>query len=345
MSNKLVDMELDEISLVRKGANQHSVITIAKSLQGEEEEMEDELFFEDGTPVNVDDLAEGDIVFDAEGGAYEITADDEGDDYDDEEDGDEEIGKAFPGTKGLVDASKRGWKAGTRNRGFQQGVRSGDYTQGAANQAKSGYTRGGGLSGAVRNASMNVSQNRGRYAVGAGGVAGGGAAGGVAAYGYDKHRSNVGKSLREEFSKALTDGDRDEVISKAFSEIEALQAQAYEAQEIAKSEQELRVFNEYVSIAKSYDLPFSDEEVAKTMMEAEMTLSEESVAIIAKSFELASSMIADELGFEGIGTDRVAEINNDLEVIGKSGNINDFVGYLEQNPDAYDAYLAEQNAR
>ena len=345
MSNKLVDMELDEISLVRKGANQHSVITIAKSLQGEEEEMEDELFFEDGTPVNVDDLAEGDIVFDAEGGAYEITADDEGDDYDDEEDGDEEIGKAFPGTKGLVDASKRGWKAGARNRGFQQGVRSGDYTQGAANQAKSGYTRGGGLSGAVRNASMNVSQNRGRYAVGAGGVAGGGAAGGVAAYGYDKHRSNVGKSLREEFSKALTDGDRDEVISKAFSEIEALQAQAYEAQEIAKSEQELRVFNEYVSIAKSYDLPFSDEEVAKTMMEAEMTLSEESVAIIAKSFELASSMIADELGFEGIGTDRVAEINNDLEVIGKSGNINDFVGYLEQNPDAYDAYLAEQNAR
>ena len=341
MSNKLVDMELDEISLVRKGANQHSVITIAKSLQGEEEEMEDELFFEDGTPVNVDDLAEGDIVFDAEGGAYEITADDEGDDYDDEEDGDEEIGKAFPGTKGLVDAAKRGWKAGTRNRGFQQGVRSGDYTQGAANQAKSGYTRGGGLSGAVRNASMNVSQNRGRYAFGA---AGGGAAGG-AAYGYDKNRSNVGKSLREEFSKALTDGDRDEVISKAFSEMEALQAQAYEAQEIAKSEQELRVFNEYVSIAKSYDLPFSDEEVAKTMMEAEMTLSEESVAIIAKSFELASSMIADELGFEGIGTDRVAEINSDLEVIGKSGDINDFVGYLEQNPDAYDAYLADQNAR
>ena len=105
MSSKLVDMELDEISLVRKGANQHSVITIAKSLQGEEEEMEDELFFEDGTPVNVDDLAEGDIVFDSEGGAYEITADDEGDDYDEDEDGDEEIGKAFPSTKGLVDTA------------------------------------------------------------------------------------------------------------------------------------------------------------------------------------------------------------------------------------------------
>lgn len=328
MSNKLVDMELDEISLVRKGANQHSVITIAKSLQGEEEEMEDELFFEDGTPVNVDDLAEGDIVFDSEGGAYEITADDEGDDYDEDE-GEGEVEKSAAGTVihslGSRPVFGRNFSTGAKNayQGFKEGA--GKYGRKAATKAKN-----------------RVKNNPVGYGIGAG-VGAAGVGGGV--YAANRNKNGVSKSLREEFSKALTDGDRDEVISKAFSEIEALQAQAYEAQEIAKSEQELRVFNEYVSIAKSYDLPFSDEEVAKTMMEAEMTLSEEAVAIIAKSFELASSMISDELGFEGIGTDRVAEINNDLEVIGKSGNINDFVGYLEQNPDAYDAYLSEQNAR
>ena len=327
MSNKLVDMELDEISLVRKGANQHSVITIAKSLQGEEEEMEDELFFEDGTPVNVDDLAEGDIVFDAEGGAYEITADDEGDDYDEDED------------EGEVEKS-----AGTMIHSLGSRPMFGRSFSTSAKNAYQGFKEGAGKAGrkAATKAKNRIKNNPVGYGVGAG-VGAAGIGGG--AYALNRNKNGVSKSLREEFSKALTDGDRDEVISKAFSEIEALQAQAYEAQEIAKSEQELRVFNEYVSIAKSYDLPFSDEEVAKTMMEAEMTLSEESVAIIAKSFELASSMIADELGFEGIGTDRVAEINSDLEVIGKSGDINDFVGYLEQNPDAYDAYLAEQNAR
>lgn len=338
MSNKLVDMELDEISLVKKGANQYSTVSIAKSLSSEEEEMGN-LFDENGDLVDVESLDYGDVVFDEEGNAFEVSEEDTGDDAEEEVE-DDEVEKAFytgavKGAKNAFNSAKRGWQSGTQNRNVRRnpGARprlgEGETLQDATDY---GFKRLG--SGA-----QHLSENRLKYGAGAAGAGVAGAAGG---YGYNR-RKDVGKSLREEFSKALTDDDRESVISKAMDAISQLEEQNEIALEIAKSEQEQRIFNDYVSIAKTYDLPFEDDVVASAMMEAEANLSEEACAVIAKSFELASNLITQEIGYDELGSDAMYVVDDALDEIGKSGDPEAITQLLENNPELYEAYLAEKN--
>lgn len=72
------DLVIDEISLVDKGANQHAVVTIAKRAEGEEENNM-EIYDELGNPLDPDALQDGDVVFDADGGAYRFDLDAEDD--------------------------------------------------------------------------------------------------------------------------------------------------------------------------------------------------------------------------------------------------------------------------
>ena len=69
----LTNMEIDEISLVDKGANQHAMITIAKRAPEEDDMPEIDLYAEDGSSINEEQLQHGDIVYDGEGNAYEYT--------------------------------------------------------------------------------------------------------------------------------------------------------------------------------------------------------------------------------------------------------------------------------
>jgi hypothetical protein len=73
----LSNMEIDEISLVDKGANQHAMITIAKRAPEEDAMPEEqfELYNENGELLAQDKLSDGDIVFDDAGNAYEYTLD------------------------------------------------------------------------------------------------------------------------------------------------------------------------------------------------------------------------------------------------------------------------------
>ena len=65
-------MEIDEISLVDKGANQHAMITIAK--RAPEEDTMPEFYHEDGNLLAEDEQLEvGQVVYDADGNAYEYT--------------------------------------------------------------------------------------------------------------------------------------------------------------------------------------------------------------------------------------------------------------------------------
>lgn len=73
----LTNMEIDEISLVDKGANQHAMITIAKRAPEEDDMPEIDLYAEDGSSINEDDLQHGDIVYDAEGNPYQYTEDED----------------------------------------------------------------------------------------------------------------------------------------------------------------------------------------------------------------------------------------------------------------------------
>jgi hypothetical protein len=73
-AKELRDLVIDEISLVDKGANQHATVTIAKR-HGEEENTMEEYFDQDGNMVDITSLAEGDVVFDSDGDAYQFSAD------------------------------------------------------------------------------------------------------------------------------------------------------------------------------------------------------------------------------------------------------------------------------
>lgn len=77
------DLRIDEISLVDKGANQHAVVTIAKSASGEKEKAV-EIYDEEGNLLDGESLNDGDVVYGEDGQAYlfSLDADTEGNDED-----------------------------------------------------------------------------------------------------------------------------------------------------------------------------------------------------------------------------------------------------------------------
>lgn len=73
-ARQINDLRIDEISLVDKGANQHAVVTIAKSASGEKE-SEVEIYDEDGNLLDAESLNDGDVVYGEDGQAYLFTLD------------------------------------------------------------------------------------------------------------------------------------------------------------------------------------------------------------------------------------------------------------------------------
>lgn len=119
--NRLRDMEIDEVSIVDKGAAPDALIAIAK--RATQEVKMPEYTYEDGTPVIEDQLTEGDIVFDEAGNAFQYVIEAEADETVEIEDPElepvgksafpsfsdevrEEIAKAFSGTGADTEASK-----------------------------------------------------------------------------------------------------------------------------------------------------------------------------------------------------------------------------------------------
>ncbi len=71
--NRLTDMDYDEVSTVDKGANSHSEIVIAKRAPEEELMPEFDIYNESGDLLSMDALEVGQVVYDADGNAYEFT--------------------------------------------------------------------------------------------------------------------------------------------------------------------------------------------------------------------------------------------------------------------------------
>lgn len=257
------DLVIDEISLVDKGANQHAVVTIAKSADGETEENMD-IYDEQGNPLDVDALEDGDVVYDAEGAAYEFTL--------------EEVDEQEPE---LVGKSANPFKRDEKK-----------VTEPVA--------------------------------------------------------KNFVSNLREELSKALTDRDRDEVITKAFGTIETLAEQVSKAEEIAKAERQVRLQREYTEVAKSYGLPFEDEVLGGVLMRCAENLSREDCEVIAKALEVAGEAVYLEKGNIGGGdnSDVLAQVNGFVsEQVSKSNGFSAEELTSEvfmQHPELYDEYLTEK---
>ena len=258
--NKLTNMEIDEISLVDKGANQHAMIAIAK--RAPEEETMPELYTEDGNLLDENTLQDGQIVYDGEGNAYEFTLEAE----EEEEREPETVGKSA-----FFDQTK------------QETTEPGDFT----------------------------------------------------------------KQVLEELSKAYTDNDRDAVIAKALGRVEEIEKRYQQAEEIAKSERDLRLTREYISKAAEYNVPVDPNELGPVLYRMAESMSYDDCAVIAKCLDGAGAMIFEEHGYIGGGDnqDIMSQVEAQAVEIGKSAAPENVVKVFDQSPESYDEYLASQRGR
>lgn len=267
---ELRDLEIDEISLVDKGANQHARTVIAK--RHDEEDMMEKYFDAEGNPVDVASLELGDVVYDADGEAFELAPEDEAAEE-----------------KELATVGKR---ADDDENPFRTQV------------AKSQET------GSVAN-------------------------------------------LREELSKALTDKERDEVISKAFDQIGEYERVAKSAAATAEAERQLRLDREYTEVAKNFNVGIAPEVLGPVLKRAAEALSNEDCTIIAKALAAGSEAVGElfeEIGKRGGGanSDIFAAVEDHIDgLVSKGdGSREELISKtFEDNPAAYDEYLAEQTAR
>lgn len=345
MVKRLSNLEIDEVSLVDRPANQHGLVAIAKA-HSQEDSMPD-LFDADGTEVFEDELRPGDYVYDGEGQEFQVTADagPEGSDaYDGSEYEAEEanelagVGKSVAGLRATArDAGGRG-AAFARRKATSYGVAAGAQTRAGAAAARG------------TEAGQHLSRNRGRYALGAAGAGGAGA-------GYAGGR-RVGKSLGdqvlEELSKAYTDDDRDQVIAKALGRFEDI-AKANEAlQEQVSELLEAQEFGLFEQVAKGYELPGEEADIAGLLQRASAALPEEDVQALDRFFS-AHGAIAKALyeeqgvigGQESSILDQVYGMAGDVIAKSETGVTQEqaVTAMFDANPDAYDAYEAETRVR
>ena len=269
---ELSNIEIDEVSLVDRPANQHARVAIAKRATEEEQTVPEEIFDEDGQSVDEDSLEHGNVVYDGEGNAYMFVVEDE----------QEEITKV-PAKAELAGVSKSKTEL----------------------------------------------------------------------FGKKETTPSLGDKVREDLSKALTDLDRDEVISKAMDEISKANERASAAEEIAKSERELRLTKEYVAKAATYALPIQADELGPVLMRLSESMSFDDCAVIAKALDSASEAInymSTELGYEGGGDNNevISQVDAFLESAVSKGDVTKAAamdGFFAENPRAYDEYLATRDSR
>lgn len=156
------------------------------------------------------------------------------------------------------------------------------------------------------------------------------------------------KSVLDELSKAFSDDDRDQVIAKALGRVEELERQSQEIAKAAQAERDLRLTREYVSKAAEYNLPVDPNELGPVLYRMAETMSYDDCSVIAKCLETAGTALFEETGYRGGGDnvdimDQVSAFAQERsETIGKSAGATEIAGVFDDNPGAYDEYLASK---
>lgn len=397
---KLSGLEIDEVSLVDRPANQHGLVAIAK--RAPEDSMG--IFDAEGFEVDESDLEHGDTVYDESGQEFVYVEDgaglaegDEGASFDDTEEGvyygdeytnasDEDlvgVGKAFLPARlraggRLARSRTRDAARGTRALGAGAASAAGDSARGAFRSASSnarggfqGVTRGlqgqgvgslRGPGGAFRSATgfetgantagRHVRSNRVAYGVGAGGA---GVAGGGAAYGNSRRKVNksLGEQVLVELSKAMNDGEREEIIAKALDLVDDQQGQIDQLHSVVSKLVDARESEDYTTIAQQYELPVDPGELGGVLKRASRHLSDRDLAVLDRILSVSGEAVAksyDEVGFGGLGgpseiMDQVAAIAGEAVSKTEAGALTPeqaVVAVFDANPQAYDEYLQER---
>jgi len=327
---RLFDIEIDEVSVVDRPANQHGLIAFAKNDSFDELEtgVPEELFDETGEEIPVEVLEHGDIVFDAEGNEFVYVEDDEDDDDD--------VEKAM--ASGIKESFKLGQKFGN------VGMKAPGTAKNLGNMAdRTAFQTGNGITRGQKWAKKNPLKAAGIGTAGAIGVGGTGYA--LSKAEMSDHMS-LGDSVLEELSKAVTERDREYIIAKAMDEVEIAKAQAAEAFEYAAALEDARVEEAFISKAAEYNLPVAPEVFGPILKSIAEALTEDELELLDELFSAIGDSLYDEIGYVGESSNTsVLDTVNGLasEFVGKSD-----VSYeqavsamFEANPSAYDAYLTE----
>lgn len=361
--NRLLGLEIDEVSLVDRPANQHGLVTITKRDEGA---MATGLYDDQGVEFELDELEPGMSVLDADGQELVIVDDELAAELEDEgysiEDLDGElVGKAAGAaiTGGAHTAYQAGRSAATRLLGHVDGV-----TRRSTGSSVSEIARAGGRSAADRGRRA-VSEAgpaarrqafrgtmRSRAAVGRRPLTAVGVAGGVG-YGSGRVRKSAGQQVLEELSKAYTDRDRDQVIAKALDALEESDSRAVNAERIAKALEDRAELGEYVELAKSYQLPVDEQDFGSILhrISKNAGLDDEELDFLDRVFHAAGEAVFLEKGAGGTGGESgVMDLveAQAYELVGKAGgNVSAeqaSVALFESNPDAYLEYLSEMRS-
>lgn len=357
---RLSGLEIDEVSLVDRPANQHGLVAITKRDEGPM------LYDADGNPVDEADLQPGDYVYDEDGTEFRALSDEDVQQLEDEAnagygpDFDEELvegglaemalSKAF-----AVDAAGEATQLGSAVARRAKGA--GKASRGKAHEYMSG-ARG------YTNSQASRANRLGYATAGTTGrrVASGSAvAGGVSTVGYVGHRArnnqtgpgrvgkSLGQELMEELSKAASDDDRDLVISKAFEQLEESEALALEAISKADALADQAELGEYVELAKGYELPVDAADLGSILQDVSKALSPAQLDVLDRILNFAGDAFAaqsQEIGSAGYQPSPLMGQVSDYahEVVGKSDLTPEqaVVALFETNTEAYDAYLSEQ---
>ena len=308
--NKLIDLDIDEVSLVDRGANQHSAIAFSKSLDGAVDQLEvlmpEDVAVFDETGEEVLELVDGDTVFDDAGHEYVFVADDP-------EDSEEDVEKAGPAA--FFRAGARGMP-GSPVGGLQQ---------------RSAFKAGRVVNWADRN----------KKALAVGGTIG--ATGGAVA-GYAS--KSLGADILEEFSKAVTEQDREYIIAKAMDEVSKAQEMADEAMAWAESEHDARITEAFIAKAAEYNLPVAPEEFGPILKAVAEVLDDEQLELLDALFNAVGDALYQEIGYVGESSNSSVLDQVDAmagEYVGKSDMSHEQIttAMFEANPAAYDAYINE----
>ena len=359
---RLSGLEIDEVSLVNRPANQHGIVTIAKA-----QEAAMPIFDNQGDEVGEEELEHGDVVYDEAGNEFVFVEDDASADemtYEDELVGKASFGPQEAGVNRFLGGARRSlgrsqagaWgreakaKAGKARAAGHRAVgsdRATAYSTNAHRAADSAFagSKGGKWDRFKANTAGQYGAHPGRFI--GGGVAATSTAGGAAYYG----GKSLGDQVMESLSKALTDDDRSEVIANAMDYMENVAKSHEDLQDLVAEMLEDRETNGFVELAKGYELPADPNEIAGLMYRASQFMPESDLATMDRMFSSVSEIAKssyDEIGYYGgYESDALAQVYATAgEVVSKSGAAmtqeQAVTALFDANPAAYDMYEAEQ---
>lgn len=329
MVKRLSGLEIDEISLVDRPANQHGLVAIAKNHQ--EEDMPT-LFDADENPVDESELQVGDFVYDAEGNEFQVR-DDVDEDDGDEDDGDYasefvDEGELAGVGKGLFPLSGNKVKAAGR----LGRMRGGEALANAQNKAQPALEHFG--------------RNKRRYQVG--GAAAAGAAGG---YGAGRVGKSAGRAFLEEIGKAFSDEERDVVFAKAVDRIDEVSKRNDLLEDTIAALLDGQERKDFTEVAKSYGVPVPEEDLGGFMQRAAHSLPPEDLQLLDRiltSHGEISKMAFQDQGIPGgYGSGVLGEVYGIAgQVIQKSAELGltqeaAVTAVFDANPEAYEQYLSD----